>query len=214
MARPSPPFWLIAGVGALGLLGVIASALSRENEDEDDGGENDEGVQLPKPDKLPRVKWSAESHRGVRMGKYFDLWEFTHQGEKHGIRNEPDGEQLVHGREFVREVLDPLRADLGRPVTISSGFRSYELNDATPNSASGSQHTLFRAADIEVEGFTSRQLARRIISLGLPYDQLIFYDPPRGGHVHVSYDPVRRRRDVRYARAGSKAYIPVSASTV
>jgi zinc D-Ala-D-Ala carboxypeptidase len=86
------------------------------------------------------------------------------------------------------QVLHPLRVALGLPVRVSSGFRSAAVNDAV-GGAENSAHMLGAAADIFVDGMTAEQLARRIIDLGLPFHQLIWYAPAAGGQVHVEIDP-------------------------
>jgi hypothetical protein len=216
--RQSGSIWVVLGVAGIAALGMILNAMNDAENNSDDGDDSDDGDgrNIPSRPRTPvhRTNWSADSHRGVRMGRYYTLWEFTHQAEKRRIANEPNGEQIRNGRELVANVLDPLREGLDRPVTVTSGFRSVEMNASIPNSARDSQHQSFRAADIAVQGLTSRQLARKIIELRLPFDQLIFYDPSRGGHVHVSYNPARNRRDIRFARAGTKTYEPVRAETV
>lgn len=97
-------------------------------------------------------------------------------------------------------VLDPLREALGRPVRITSGYRSAALNDAI-GGARNSQHMRGEAADIKVDGIGAQDLARRIAALRLPVDQVVWYDAERGGHVHVS--SVRPRLRGEYLHAPS-----------
>ena len=90
-------------------------------------------------------------------------------------------------RALVLNVLQPMRDKLGLPEHISSGYRCPELNrevGGTPDS----QHTRGEAADIYVlleDGtrMPSVELARVIVSMDLPYDQLILYPT----FVHVSH---------------------------
>ena len=58
----------------------------------------------------------------------------------------------------------------------------------------GGQHTLGEAADIWAEGLTGEELAMVIHQVGLPFDQVIWYAPERGGHVHVSFTERRPNR--------------------
>ena len=58
------------------------------------------------------------------------------------------------------------------------------------------------AIDIKVPGMSAQQLVTFIRNSGLPFDQLIWYDVARGGHVHVSYSQTRsNKRQVKYAPA-------------
>ena len=90
-------------------------------------------------------------------------------------------------RALVLNVLEPLRLDLGMPVHISSGYRCSDLNrevGGTPDS----QHMRGEAADIYVVQKDGTRMppvdvARAIVALNLPYDQLILYPT----FVHVSH---------------------------
>ncbi len=62
------------------------------------------------------------------------------------------------------------------------------------------------------DGLLADTLASAIIRLGLPFDQLIWYDADRGGHVHVSFTTKRsNRRQVLHAPSGG-GYRPWSLS--
>ena len=90
-------------------------------------------------------------------------------------------------RALTLNILQPLRDFLKLAVLISSGFRCRELNIAV-GGVDTSQHTKGEAADIYVlledgSRMPSVELARIIIQLGLPFDQLIIYPT----FVHVSH---------------------------
>lgn len=133
----------------------------------------------------------------MKLGKYFTLEEMTRSqtAARRGLPNQPTAKQLESLKALVRNVLDPLREALGRPVNISSGFRSEAVNKAVGGSSS-SQHRYGEAADIVVPGLTVEQVVARIRSLNLPFDQLI---DEFGSWVHVSHGP-RHRREVLRAR--------------
>lgn len=141
----------------------------------------------------------------MRLGTYFTLAELCVTQQK-SVDNTPDSIELRSLRLLVRHILDPLRANLGRPVIVTSGFRSELVNNLV-GGASGSQHTQGQAADIHVVGMTSDQLAQAIIVLGLPYDQVI---EEYGRWVHVSYGPRHRRQALRATRTtqGGTRYTP------
>jgi zinc D-Ala-D-Ala carboxypeptidase len=83
-------------------------------------------------------------------------------------------------------VLEPIRAELGRPIRILSGYRPEWLNELI-GGAPKSNHVEGRAADIEVEGMSDFEACERIAQLvpSLPVGQLIQEFPPTGW-VHVS----------------------------
>lgn len=133
----------------------------------------------------------------MKLGKYFTLEEMTRSqtASRHGIDNSPDDDQEAALRALVARVLDPLRERLGRPVNVSSGFRSPEVNRRVGGSST-SQHRFGEAADITVPGMSVSAVVREIVGAGLPFDQLI---DEFGAWVHVSHGP-RHRREVLRAR--------------
>lgn len=85
-------------------------------------------------------------------------------------------------RELTLTVLQPLRDASGAQIVISSGYRCPELN-ALVGGVPTSQHEKGEAADIMSRLLTPLELARLIVSLELPFDQLILYP----AFVHVSH---------------------------
>jgi uncharacterized protein YcbK (DUF882 family) len=73
-----------------------------------------------------------------------------------------------------------LRDAYGKPITINSGYRCAELNKKVGGVAT-SQHTKGQAADCGCDDPLA--LARLIIELGLPFDQMGLYPT----FVHLSY---------------------------
>lgn len=68
----------------------------------------------------------------MNLGKHFTLEEMTRSqaAARRGLDNSPNNKQLDSMKALVRNVLDPLREALGRPVNINSGFRSEAVNKA------------------------------------------------------------------------------------
>lgn len=134
----------------------------------------------------------------MRLSPNFHLSEFTKSqtASRRGINNEPNAQQVENLRRLCVNVLEPVRAHFGRPVVISSGFRSPALNRAIGGSST-SQHSHGEAADFEIPGVPNHAVARWI-SKNLRYDQLIleFYTPgePNSGWVHCSFRTDRLRK--------------------
>lgn len=122
----------------------------------------------------------------TRPGKYFSWSEMTvsRTASRLGLSNDPNRVERANLQRLVSTILDPLRTALRRPVVVTSAFRSRVVN-ARIGGSKTSRHMLGLAADIKVGGLRADLLARRIHRLGLPVDQVIWYDPERGGHVHV-----------------------------
>ena len=126
----------------------------------------------------------------MKLSKNFTLSELTksHTAVRKNIKNEPSTahvENLIH---LAETVLQPIRDHFGKPVVISSGYRSPELCEAI-GSSSKSQHARGEAADFEIMGVDNMQLAMWI-NKNTDFDQLIleFYEPgdPNSGWVHCS----------------------------
>ena len=140
------------------------------------------------------------------VGRFFDLSEFTKT--KTGLPNQPDVVVIENIKALTAYVLDKLRAHLGVPVRITSGFRSPQVNTAV-GGAQGSQHVTGEAADIKVDGYTAEQLLNAIVALGLPFDQAIVYAPERGGHLHVSFKRVGMNRGMALRAPAGGGYVQV-----
>jgi hypothetical protein len=128
-------------------------------------------------------------------GRYFTWSELTRSGTAVdlGLDNTPPAAAQAELRALVARVLDPLRASLGRPVSVTSGYRSVALNQAI-GGAQESQHMVGQAADLKVTGVAAVDLARRVRELRLPIDQAIWYDLARGGQLHLSHRSDGRNR--------------------
>ncbi len=120
-----------------------------------------------------------------RPGAYFTWREFTVTSRR--LPNELPAWAYPRILKLVRFVLDPVRARIGRPIRIGSGFRSEAVNAAIKGAAKGSQHMRGEAADIKAGDLKGQALAVEVVRAGVPFDQLIWYDDELGGHVHVSH---------------------------
>lgn len=138
------------------------------------------------------------------MFKYFTLEELFHsdKAESMGLDNDPRNILSVENSEIiitnitrlVVEVLDPARELLGKPINVSSGYRSEKINKAV-GGANTSQHLLGEAADITC--YNNKYLFD-IIKQNLIFDQLILEESTINGKkvewVHVSYRKGKNRK--------------------
>lgn len=126
----------------------------------------------------------------MALSRHFTLAELTHSNTAvaRGIANQPDATQLARLKSLCENVLDPLRDALGRPLRVTSGFRSAALNAVIPGSSATSQHSLGEAADLQCPGLNTATLFKTVIRLGLPFDQLIYEAKSASSiWVHVSH---------------------------
>ena len=126
----------------------------------------------------------------MKLSPNFTLEELTVTNQR--VRNEANEEEIKHLKALAVNILQPLRDAIGKPIHINSAFRSESVNRLVGGSPT-SQHRLGQAADIRVDGMTSKQVAKKIIELKLPYDQLI---EEFGRWVHVSYSYRNRRQQL------------------
>lgn len=132
----------------------------------------------------------------MKLSPHFHLSEFTasQTATRLMIDNIPGPDEIAAMKLLCKKVLEPVRENYGKPVIISSGYRSEELNRALMGSRS-SQHIRGQAVDFEIAGLSNLTICRWM-ERRLNYDQLIleFYTPgePASGWVHVSYrEPFR-----------------------
>ena len=130
----------------------------------------------------------------MKLSKNFTYEELCHSGvaERKGLRNRPktkEEERVVieNLRALCMEVLQLLRDYLEKPVVISSGYRSEEVNRMV-GGVKGSQHLKGEAADIHVENTEHLLKIMHFIMEETDFDQLIWEKNKAGTQwVHVSY---------------------------
>lgn len=138
----------------------------------------------------------------MKLSRNFSLGELTKSQTalRMGIDNNPTPEDLYNLHLLCDNILQPLREHYGRPVTISSGYRSEDLCVAIGSSRK-SQHAKGQAADFEVMGVDNKEVAEWIRDV-LDFDQLIleFYKDgePNSGWIHCSYAEDNRGSILRY----------------
>ena len=125
----------------------------------------------------------------MNLSPHFTLAELTRTST--GLPNEPAPSQVAALTSLCLHVLEPIRALLGVPIRITSGFRGSAVNAAIKGAA-GSQHMRGEAADFRPVGIDVEAAMGLIAAARLPVDQVIVY--PRGGFIHVSYAAQRVNR--------------------
>jgi zinc D-Ala-D-Ala carboxypeptidase len=117
--------------------------------------------------------------------KYFTLAELLQSNTALSckIPNLPTWQQVENLNRLVSSVLDPVRAKFGKPIKVSSGFRSPTLN-AKVGGVSNSQHLQGLAADLQATDL--KALKQAIITANAPFDQLIEESKGNTKWLHVS----------------------------
>lgn len=128
----------------------------------------------------------------------FSMSELLHSdiASKYNISNIPDKESLDNMLLLIVDCLQPIRELLGKPMIISSGYRSPRLNghpliNGNPNS----QHCKGQAVDFTVKGMTPKQIIEKIVASDIEFDQAL---NEKNCWVHLSYNKGKNRKQVLY----------------
>ena len=128
----------------------------------------------------------------MNLSPHFTLVELTRSQTaiRHSIDNTPSPIEIENLRNLCVNLLEPLRDLVGKPISISSGYRCRTLNSLVGGSAT-SQHIQGKAADLSVEGYTTEELFNKIKNSNLQFDQLI---QEFDSWVHISYSSKKTNR--------------------
>lgn len=144
----------------------------------------------------PWDRFPAQAQPGDRVSNNFRFYELTRSELAQRLRIDNSFAAVGELRAAVnvcREVLQPLRDEFGR-YGPNSVYRCQALERALKKKPaswkSTSQHCAGEAADVEIPGMATLELARWV-ERNLKFDQLICecYDPrqgPNSGWVHIS----------------------------
>ena len=87
----------------------------------------------------------------MRLSKNFSYDELVYSAtaERLKLDNTPNEKEIEFLRKLANEVLQPIRDKWGRPIVVTSGFRSEKVNNAV-GGVKNSQHRLGQAADLKI----------------------------------------------------------------
>jgi len=104
-----------------------------------------------------------------------------------------DGSKPVFLSQALVDILEAIRVHFGRPVTVTSGYRTVSYNAGLKNSSKKSQHCNGLAADIKVEGHTPKEVYDYACSLLGDHGGVGIYNT----FVHVDVRASKSRWDKR-----------------
>ena len=145
----------------------------------------------------------------MNLSKHVTLAEFerSETAINRGINNSMNEWEIERAKLVCENCFEPIRAKVGAPIRINSGFRSGALNRAIGGSTT-SQHSLGEAIDLDLH---DRDLFEWVID-NVEFDQLIFEGgtTDKADWFHISYRKGRLRKQVlRMVKKGGKStYIP------
>lgn len=156
----------------------------------------------------------------MQLSKHLSLNEVTTSGtaKRLGIDNSPTTEHLTNLKLVAEKIFEPIREHFGKPIKVSSGYRSKALNEATPGASKTSQHSTGEALDLDQDGMTTgvtNKMVFEYIKNNLNFDQLIweFGTDTNPDWVHVSYESTgkQRKQILKAVRVnGATKYLPFS----
>lgn len=123
----------------------------------------------------------VDTDGNAQLARHFKVKEFACK----------DGSPVVFVDNYLYTILDILRHKLGKPVIITSGYRTPEWN-AKCNGAKYSYHMRGMAADIRVDGMTTKELAKKLDEIVPNECGIIVYK----SWVHVDVRRCRYRKGV------------------
>jgi hypothetical protein len=140
----------------------------------------------------------------MQLSRNLSLREVTKSNTaiKYGIDNSPSEVHLRSLKEIAVKVFQPIRDHFDKPIHVTSGYRSPELNSKIGGSRTSS-HCSGEALDLDADltkGLTNREIFD-FIRKNLEFDQLIYefgneFEPD---WVHVSYDRNGNRNQILVA---------------
>jgi zinc D-Ala-D-Ala carboxypeptidase len=137
----------------------------------------------------------------MKLSENLNLSEVTKSdtAKRLGIDNNPTPEHLANLKLLAENIFEPIRKHFGKPIFLSSGYRSKALNSAVPGSSSTSQHCSGEALDLDQDGKSTGVTNKMVfdyIKNNLNFDQLIweFGTDSNPDWVHVSWESTGKQR--------------------
>lgn len=107
-----------------------------------------------------------------------------------GIDNRPHNNEVLDNILLLMlNVMQPLRDYVGKPIIITSGYRSIGLN-AKVGGVPNSQHLEGKACDFVIQGLSVNEAIKMVKNSGIMFDQCI----NEGTWVHISYNKNGNRK--------------------
>ena len=151
--------------------------------DEQMSAQPNQEVEATKPTGEQRPEWLSE---------HFKLAEFERSdvARQLQIDNRVPAELIPSLRTLCREVLEPLRQHVGKPIRINSGYRCLALNGSEQvQGQTNSQHLKGEAADIHLDSVAEGRDWFKWLMDNTNVDQLIWERKGSTCWIHVSCKP-------------------------
>lgn len=141
----------------------------------------------------------------MQLSPHFSLKELTDSDKARELKlDNTASPKIVNNLCVLASTLEDVRKLLGKPITISSGYRSPSVNKAVGGSVN-SAHVQGLAADIKVSGMTPYEVACIIRDSGIVVDQLIC--EPTWVHIGLSLGAPRQQYLTMKRKNGKVVYL-------
>lgn len=120
----------------------------------------------------------------MKLTPHFTLEEMT-STTLPALQTKPSVETIVHLCYLCAVILEPLRAAIGKPLKINSGYRGRELNKAV-GGVWNSFHLTGRAADIHCNTLADARLILAVLKEN-PFVDLAMVERKTSVWVHVQW---------------------------
>ena len=136
--------------------------------------------------------------------KYFTIDELCRTS--HNVENQPTNDVIQHLVE-LSNTLDSIRALYGKPINVTSGYRSIKLNKLV-GGASNSVHCIGYAADTKSDDMPNYQACVLDWAKNNNFDQIIIEYPHNhvGSWIHIGIknNKGEQRKQLVYTNDGKK----------
>ena len=140
----------------------------------------------------------------MNLSPHFTLAEMTVSdvAARRGLPNMPP-DDILPALTRTAQGLEAVRAVLGKPIIVTSGYRSPAVNRLVGGQPS-SQHMKGEAADFICPGYGSpAEIVAALVKSAVQYDQCIL---EFGRWVHISFAPAFRRMALIIDANGTRPY--------
>lgn len=144
------------------------------------------------------------------LSSHFTLEEMTHsqQADRLDLDNSASP-AIIAKLKVLAYGMETVRLLLGKPITVSSGYRSIEVNRSL-GSKDSSQHVRGEACDFVCHAYgPPAMIVSAILASGvIEFDQLIleFATNKNGGWVHISFTERPRMQALVIDKNGTRPY--------
>ena len=137
------------------------------------------------------------------MSKNFSLNEFlrSDNATRYKIDNKPNEEQLEN-IEFVARQLEIIRSYYNKPIIISSGFRTKELNDLLKGSKT-SQHMQGLAVDINLKTKNENKIFFNLVNKLIQEKKIKVYqliDEKNYSWIHIGFSQTNPKGQILHLK--------------